>query len=64
MRWFDRSYDLKEFTLYTIPYDRSISPAFFRTPQWRELMQRPLALAWKKSHDGLASRLARQAHSH
>jgi hypothetical protein len=31
--WLSRAYDLRGFVLFTVPYDATISPAFFQTPE-------------------------------
>jgi adenylate cyclase len=56
--WLTRAYDLREFVLFTVPYDATIAPAFFRTPEWRALWQRPLIKDWQTTHDAIARDLA------
>ncbi|MBI3678017.1 MAG: hypothetical protein HY243_15520 [Proteobacteria bacterium] len=57
-KWLARAYDLKEFALYTIIYDRAIEPDFFQTPGWKKLFARPLFQDWQQAHDALAAELA------
>lgn len=57
LTWLNRAYDLKEFALFTIPYDQAIKPEFFQTPGWKTLFARPLFQDWKKAHDALAAEL-------
>jgi tetratricopeptide (TPR) repeat protein len=56
--WLSRSYDLREFVFFTVPYDRAIAPAFFQTAGWKELWQRPRVREWQAVHDGVARDLA------
>ncbi|HEY4115035.1 MAG TPA: hypothetical protein VGM17_13355 [Rhizomicrobium sp.] len=56
--WLNKAYDLREFVLFTIPYDKAIPSDFFDTPGWKTLWQRPLALEWRSAHDDLAATLA------
>jgi hypothetical protein len=56
--WPARAYDLSEFVLFTVPYDATIAPAFFRTAEWRALWQRPLIKDWQTIHDAITRDLA------
>ncbi len=56
--WLERGYDNKEFSLFTIPFDRAIPPAFFADAGWKALAQRPLFKEWQAAHDQLAAELA------
>lgn len=56
--WLTRAYDLKEFALFTVAYDRAIAPEFFAQPGWKALSGRPLFQAWHAAHDRLAEDLS------
>jgi tetratricopeptide (TPR) repeat protein len=56
--WFSRAYDAKEFSLFTIAFDRAIQPAFFDQPGWKTLTQKPLFIDWQTAHDAVAEDLA------
>jgi adenylate cyclase len=56
--WLNRSYELREFVFFTVPYDRAIAPAFFQTPGWKELWARPRVREWQAVHDAVARDLA------
>jgi TolB-like protein len=58
IEWLTRAYDLREFVLFTVPYDATVAPAFFQTPEWQALWQRPLVKDWQKTHDAIARDLA------
>jgi TolB-like protein len=58
LAWLARSYSGREFELFTIPYTHSIPAAFFRDPQWKALLQRPLFRDWQSEHDYLAAEFA------
>ena len=57
--WLERAYEGKNFVLFTIPYDKTIPPAFFETPHWKALRQRLLFKDWQVAHDKLAAELAK-----
>ena len=57
-QWLTRAYDARAFTLFTIPYSRSIPPEFFQTTGWKALSSRPLFKDWQAAHDALAATLA------
>ncbi len=56
--WLNRSYELREFVFFTVPYDRAIAPAFFQTPGWKVLWARPRVREWQAVHDAVARDLA------
>lgn len=56
--WLARSYDAREFGLFTFPYTHSIPRAFFQTAAWKSLKQRPLFTDWQSAHDNLAREFA------
>ncbi|MEI9933187.1 MAG: hypothetical protein WDM89_22315 [Rhizomicrobium sp.] len=56
-QWFTRAYDARAFTLFTIPYSRSIPPEFFQSAGWKALSNRPLFKDWQTAHDSLAAAL-------
>lgn len=58
VEWLARAYDAKKFTLFTIRFDKSISPAFFDDPGWKALWQRPLFKEWQAAHEKIAAELA------
>ena len=58
LKWLTRALELKKFTLFTIPYDKSIPPSFFKTPGWKSLSAAPLFVEWRQAHDRLATELA------
>jgi len=55
--WLNRANDLREFALFTIPYDKAIAAEFFELPGWKTLWQKPLPRAWQAAHDDLAADL-------
>lgn len=54
-QWLSRAYDAKAFTLFTIPYSRSIPTEFLRSPDWKAISSRPLFKDWQAAHDAVAS---------
>jgi predicted Zn-dependent protease len=56
--WLGRAYDERDFTLFTIPFDRAIPPSVFADPEWKALVQRPLFKDWRAAHDRLAADLS------
>ncbi len=58
VKWLARAYDLKEFALFTIPFDKAIAPAFFDEPGWKAIEQKPLYVDWQNAHDSIAADLA------
>jgi len=58
IKWLNKAYDLREFVLFTIPYDKAIPPDFFETPGWKALWQKPLTLDWRAAHGKLSATLA------
>jgi hypothetical protein len=56
--WLSRAYDAKEFSLFTIAFDKAIQPAFFDQAGWKALTQKPLFTDWQKAHDAVAADLA------
>jgi TolB-like protein len=55
--WLGRAYDAREYQLFTIGFDRAISPKFFTEPGWKALIQRPLFMDWQAAHNRLAREL-------
>ncbi|HEY1963186.1 MAG TPA: hypothetical protein VGG69_12260 [Rhizomicrobium sp.] len=60
VKWLTRAYDVREFALFTIPYDKAIPPQFFETAGWKALWDRPLVRDWQTAHDSVAAELARR----
>jgi tetratricopeptide (TPR) repeat protein len=56
--WLSRSYDNREFSLFTIPFDKAIPPDFFKQPGWIALWDRPLARDWQAAHDVVVGQLS------
>jgi TolB-like protein len=57
IKWLNKSYDLREFVIFTITTDKAIPSEYYNTAGWKEFWQRPLTLEWRSAHDQVAAEL-------
>jgi serine/threonine-protein kinase len=57
LTWLNRAYDLQEFAVFTVPFDKAIAPEFLLLPQWDSFWQKPRAKSWQATHGRIAAQL-------